>query len=161
MSKKIDTLTQKIHELLLQVKAKYGLEFKVDLLQYEEGCQAFSDICGQKENGKFICVYCQRWGGQDREVPVALNKMPPQIRQILVGLQGVLGINPDFNHTTDFYYYSNSEDVYELGFQEGQVKLKLAQALCQRWLDGLEPLFDREPETVLQELVKILEDLLK
>ena len=36
-----------------------------------------------------------------------------------------------------------------------------AEALCQKWLGGLKPLFNRESKTVLQELVEILENLLK
>lgn len=61
----------------------------------------------------------------------------PQIRQILVALQEVLGLGYTQPHKTK------------------------AQALCQRWLDGLHPLFHREPETVLQELVEVLEKVLE
>jgi len=58
----------------------------------------------------------------------------PQIRQILIVLEDVLNQFPK-------PYWVNSEN------------------LCQKWLDGLHPLFDREPETVLAELLNILKSL--
>ena len=58
----------------------------------------------------------------------------PQIRQILVALQDIIS---DSNKTDFSYEY------------------------CESWLGGLNPLIDREPKTVLQELVELLEILLK
>jgi uncharacterized protein YifE (UPF0438 family) len=36
-----------------------------------------------------------------------------------------------------------------------------AEALCNRWLDGLRPMFEREPEKVLTELLEVLKKLNK
>jgi len=52
---------------------------------YHEGCQAFSDICGKKdENGKYICDYCRRWRGQDRyeykEYPITIGRVMQAIK---------------------------------------------------------------------------------
>lgn len=30
-----------------------------------EGCQAGSPECGKMVDGKFVCEYCQKWGGQE------------------------------------------------------------------------------------------------
>lgn len=63
---KIDLLNKLI------VEAIHGKPFEEAVLgeQWKEGCQAFSDECGKKdEAGKFICQYCRRWFGQDRYIP--------------------------------------------------------------------------------------------
>jgi hypothetical protein len=54
----------------------------------------------------------------------------PQIRQILVGLK---------------------EQLNEV--------LNMTEIYCIKWLDGLTPLIDTEPEKVLQELLEILKKL--
>lgn len=95
----------------------------------------------------------------------------PQIRQILIGLKKVLGENPEYKQ--DRWLLDNLNKRYEnkelteysliacLKSSVEKTPKSQAEALCQKWLDGLEPLFDREPETVLQELIEILENLLK
>jgi hypothetical protein len=40
-----------------------------------------------------------------------------------------------------------------------KVKQNQVEALCQKWLDGLNPLIDREHKTVLTELIQILENI--
>jgi len=46
--------------------------------------------------------------------------------------------------------------VYETELQS--LPQSKAEALCKKWLDGLKPLFDREPGTVLEELINVLEN---
>lgn len=47
-----------------------------------EGCQAGSDICGLKnKKGEFICIHCERWNGQDRDVP-AVSITPEELRDL-------------------------------------------------------------------------------
>ena len=54
-------IIEKIHNLPYEEAIKKEKEI------HKDGCQAFSDICGKKdENGEYICKYCKRWGGQDR-----------------------------------------------------------------------------------------------
>jgi hypothetical protein len=73
-----------------------------------------------------------------------------QIRQILVHLQEVLGENPEYQ----FIELADENKKYK--FIKSQ-----AEALCQKWLDGLTPLFDTDPISVLTELNEILQSLLK
>lgn len=96
----------------------------------------------------------------------------PQIRQILIGLKDVLGDNADYkkerynwvkNKNDERFIADNKKDcVFVINYKIDKIyKKSQAEALCQKWLDGLNPLFEREPKTVLQELIEILENLLK
>jgi hypothetical protein len=126
----------------------------------------------------------------------------PQIRQILVALEGVLGEEPwklrevrdgwvaEIKEGANTFVFEVSADLMgnkkrrflkKMGLtpkplgkniwkrkeelQKQLEKYKLdkgdnysAVYLCHRWLDGLNPLFDREPEKVLQELLEILKN---
>ena len=51
----------------------------------KEGCQAFSENCGKKdENDKFICEYCRRWNGQQREVLSSESIQKNSLRQEII-----------------------------------------------------------------------------
>jgi hypothetical protein len=84
----------------------------------------------------------------------------PQIRQILLAFKEVLGANPEY---TKIQKTSSFEETYisayNFGFQYGITPDSQAEALCSRWLDGLEPMIEREPETVLSELLDILKKI--
>jgi hypothetical protein len=95
----------------------------------------------------------------------------PQIRRILRALEGVLGENVEWIRLeklgTELNPHSSTtpwEKAYEAGKVYGMrlyTPLTRAEVLCERWLGGLNPLFDREPETVLTELLEVLEKLRK
>lgn len=88
-----------------------------------------------------------------------------QLRQILVGLKEVLGENPETARKQNerLFYRSNQKiiwlDTFYIRYRECLVSQ--SEALCQKWLDGLNPLFDTDPISVLTELGEILENLLK
>ena len=79
----IYNLTAKIHKLLPQVKAKYGLKFEVEFNELYL-------VSLNYEGVKFFPNLKQKLFGV--ELPAI---QAPQIRQILVGLQEVLGENKE------------------------------------------------------------------
>jgi hypothetical protein len=79
-----------------------------------------------------------------------------QIRQILVAFKDVL-IDDKIKKNAEWFKDIKETDICPYcGFRIIQNQ---AEDLCDRWLDGLNPLFDREPEKVLTELNKILSEL--
>lgn len=144
---------QKIHQKLPEVKAKYGLKFEVESDYYVA------------EDNKIYQNYMLPFNGEtgDAEINFYPAIQAPQIRQILVGLQEVLD---SFNQI-----FIGKECIYNITFADKTATLTIDD----RWLRpyikqanpyltlkdyGL-PLFDTNPETVLQELDQILENLLK
>jgi len=86
-----------------------------------------------------------------------------RIRQTLKALEGILGQNPVKEKIYKELDFTDSREAYFIGLEQGHdlwVKQSKAEAFCQRWLDGLDPLFDREPETVLTELRDLLKSLI-
>lgn len=89
------------------------------------------------------------------------------IRQILVALEGVLGESNEHKNWKRLGAEIGIHGIIQCdhGFQdyarrmyaESKPLYSFAEIWCNRWLDGLNPLFDREPETVLKELLEILE----
>lgn len=55
------------------------------------------------------------------------------------------------------YFIHIKSDVYIRFITTGASP---AYSFCKRWLDGLNPLFIQKPETVLQELIEVLESLI-
>lgn len=97
-----------------------------------------------------------------------------ELRQILKALEGVLGKGkmcldleiieyedqlPEMTQKEFNYWHDHSwVDIVRVGYKPyWETK---AEAPCQKWLDGLDPLFDREPETVLTELRNVLKTLI-
>ena len=171
-------ITAKIHELLPQVIAKYGL------MEFEIENHFFVAKDGEIRHGYQHPFYDEK----GREIAYISAIQHLQIRQILFNLQGVLEENKEsvkklkqiystkYNHKSieffeiiqeaksinslvdtleDFNYHEERKLIDEL------LPKSQAEALCQKWLGGLKPLFNRESKTVLQELVEILENLLK
>jgi hypothetical protein len=92
----------------------------------------------------------------------------PQIRRILRALEEDLGSNPDIDRwqkqadeVKPIYFGDECMQYYQVCGNIMMLPKTLAEALCSRWLDGLDPLFEREPETVLEELLEVLENLRK
>jgi hypothetical protein len=143
------TLTARTHELLPQVKAKYGLKFEVEPTAgyiTERGDIVYATMHGIKSAPKIE---------------------EKQIRQILVGLQKVFEKNPDYDKRYNDFYdiiddgISTSEDIHNF-LELFQLPLESqAEALCQKWLGSLTPMFDTNPTGVLEEMVEVLENLLK
>jgi hypothetical protein len=124
-----------IRKLLPQVKAKYGLKFEVkfDFVLSSEG----------KKIPKWEIVKNTTIQNKQDYIPEIAEK---QIRQILVGLQDVLGgktIPYESMYGTMSMYNDNN-----------------AENLCQKWLGNLQPMFDTNPTRVLEELIELLENLL-
>jgi hypothetical protein len=171
----IYNLTKQIHTNLLKVCEKYGLEkLKIESEKYIY------------TNSNILLPIDQNTGDyQKLDKPYYPAIQPPQIRQILVHLQGVLGENPEYAETSN----SLNEDIQKnrklitnisindwaevecliqindgIGYKEAKLEIlpkSQAEALCQKWLDGLTPLFDTNPVAVLTELNEVLENLLK
>lgn len=160
-------LSKKINELLPLVAEKYGVEIEIEAEKhycqyiYEEGLGEDIEIQPSSE-----------LEGSDYE-PICPVIEAPQIKQILIALKEVLGeTNQDFR---------NVQKIIEKGFEiearlETRANLKSvieyllmvakppqgkADFLCLRWLDGLNPLNDTNPDQVLTELVEVLKNLLK
>lgn len=137
------TLTARIHELLPLINQKYGLEIEVK--QEKKFIIEDGRIFDPKEiidriRGKILT--------RDGVYPAIQT---PQIRQILLALKDVLGDRAR-------WFFKNILGGQDL---ERPFPNTVSEALCQRWLEGLNPLFDREPEFVLSELREVLENLLK
>ena len=87
----------------------------------------------------FHKVDIESWGGKLSDyIPLI---QAPQIRQILLALKDVLE-DKIYTNPVNYNNIDNADD------------------LCSKWLDGLTPLIDSSPETVLSELVEVLENLL-
>lgn len=162
-------LTAKIHQLLPQVCAKNNIkqiEVEFDFVLSPEG----------KKIPKWEIVKDITIQNKQDYIP-AIEE--PQIRQTLVGLQEVLGENPEYTEEQKHWERlmdGDPDEDEESMLYEGTDNCPWcnieyctankhpktqAEALCQRWLDGLNPLFDREPLTVLQEWEELLLNLLK
>jgi len=95
----------------------------------------------------------------------------PQIRQILQAFEGVLGENPEWqelnkqeNDLNPHGSYVSWDVALDHGITQGLLFYTpefLSEFLCQKWLDGLNPMFNSKPEKVLTELNEILENLIK
>jgi len=132
-------ITKSIHSEIERLKQKLGLEIEIE-----------SD---KKISARDILFYRFETDISKFEQENSVWFIqPPQIRQILVGLQEVLGENPEWREANNSFIESSVNILHY--FPQSQ-----AQALCNKWIDGLNPLFDREPETVLIELLKILKIL--
>lgn len=150
-------LTARIHEFLPQVKAKYNLKFDVEsdyywfMVErdwsddYLDQPTPSPDFEIQPKNflgrdwfdDETDCQVYTSAGIHDNYYIYIPAIEATQIREILVGLQSVLGIKADQFEKKNLCLTHN---------QNGRLIL---------------PLIDREPETVLQELVEVLENLLK
>jgi hypothetical protein len=130
----IYNLTATIHTLAQEKAKKHGLELEIE-----------SDFFWETENNTIFIPN----DIQDNQGYLCSVIEVPQIRQILLAFKDILGDNPEYtkySKSAQFHYFLTLQKNY-------------AEALCHKWLDGLNPLFAREPETVLQELIQILKNL--
>jgi hypothetical protein len=180
MSKKYE-LTKQIHEILTQINKKYGLNIEIkgeyiykemltkdktvdDVYLQHLHPDFFSDVVVE---GKLMS-----WDSY-KILPVI---QAPQIKQILFGLKDVLGESDDwksaklemeedgdFGDLSNIIYDKSFFCVYNIKYNEsiiyGSTKSQ-AEALCAKWIDGLTPLIESEPEKVLEELKETLTKML-
>ena len=141
--------TEKIHEVIDLINEKYSLE--IDIISDNNNVIYYTDIVVNatinwsenyiSDTGELMTV--------DRNSGIAFTLAEDwqfaigeyQIKQILIGLNDLLGDTKEY------------EDMILAKSQ--------AEVLCHRWLDGLNPLFESEPELVLEVLLEILENLIK
>ena len=165
--------TAKIHELLPQVKAKYGLKFEVESEYYYDTVSKDNPL---RHKTEILLVWKmsldRKQLGRKRFIPAIQF---PQIRQILIGLQGVLGENLNYhskrleNYDEFLQNFKQNKPItaeYTL-IKNKSVPQSKSQDLDDKWLrpaekDGKytgQSLFNREPETVLTELIQILQSI--
>jgi hypothetical protein len=99
-----------------------------------------------------------------------------QIRQILVAFKDILGENPEIEIfekaikgnevkiSSPAYLDTEWVKVFKIHNEGLEIIKKMtpksqAEVLCQKWLDGLEPLIETNPEQVLNELLEILKTI--
>ena len=152
-------ITQKIHQELDKLAKTTGIKIEVE--------STYGWII--EPDGVFNSQYNDF---QDAKALIAIE--PPQIKQILIAFEEKLGENPEYKKRqiqknileegkekdgTDFEVlmykmaYKNSSDLLKLTPQTQ------SEALCQKWLDGLNPLFDSNPTQVLTELLEVLQNI--
>lgn len=160
---KLYELTKQIHNILPKVEEKYRVKIKVNNENWwletwdDTGGIFIGDI--DTEESRRLCPAIES----------------NQIRQILVALENKLQ-NSMSDKARRFGPKSRQKVIAYLHDPEYPLPEKIKKycieyllckkqptslELCNRWLDGLTPLFDREPETVLTELLEILENLIK
>jgi hypothetical protein len=138
-------LTVELHQLIQEKAKKYGLKLEI-------GAKFFIDLDLEKRNLQARIERCKEDGTIENALYVENQKLrienyrlnpdyfeqgitADQIRQILVAFQNQLGIKVDKFEKKNLSFKHN---------EEGQLIL---------------PLFDREPEKVLTELLEILKNL--
>jgi hypothetical protein len=138
------TLHQTIHELLPQLNQKYGLKLEVE----SDTVIFMTDVVEETKinyNENYISdtgslMTLDRTGACIATTITddwCFKIQAPQIRQILLGLQNLLGLQ--------IYEFEQNNLCFA---EDGNGKV-------------LQPLIDREPDQVLQELIEIIKELLK
>jgi hypothetical protein len=168
---------QQIHEQVQRIAKKEGVEIKIESDYYYS-------TNGQKWNKDFELI---PWEVDLSNYTTAIQE--PQIRQILLALQEVLQfkgmdikmlipelnlqIEQDFSQGflqrlaqvmkenilvgESIYSFAVNYHIYRL--QEEGIGTATTKALCERWLNGLTPMFETNPDQVLTELLEILKTL--
>jgi|GEM_PF-3758553 len=93
----------------------------------------------------------------------------PQIREILIALQEELGENPTYslvyNMEINLLKHSKMSEANKKSDVQHRINPLFigfptrSETFCNKWLDGLKPLFDTDPIAVLTELLEILTNL--
>jgi hypothetical protein len=171
MSNTLYTYHEQLHPLIQAKAEKFGIEINIqndfyyyvagekypEKIQYIAICNKFDNTC------KFDIPIFGQNGALDKIKELSFIQAP-QIRQILLAFREVLGVNPEYNKVYNNFYdiidngISTSEDIHNFLQLKLPPKTK-SDALCAKWLDGLTPLFDTQPELVLSELLEVLKAL--
>ena len=153
-------LTQQLHQTIKEKAEKHGLELVIES-DYIWFYQNLKSKTGEDLSG----YYCECFNANDTDHPGDFISaiQAPQIRQILLAFKEVLGENPILTENRNLYekYGSKFNFVEFSVFKEitNYIVEFQAEAIGQKWLDGLEPMIDRELEQVLTELLEILKTL--
>lgn len=169
-------LTQQLHQTIQEKAEKHGL--KIEIKNKFEWVITPYDYEGNEydllEHGSLGSGYL-------------VSIQATQIRQILLAFKEVLGESEEIlenkkelerllgkDNTLDYLKNIMDEAEYLNQFVDNNQDRAITQLesnikntpnqfyvdeLCSRWLDGLEPLFDREPENILTELLEILKSI--
>jgi len=142
MSKTLYTANENLTKAAQEKAKELGLEIK---LKDEYGINRNGDIY---QNAEFIN------GRVPKDLIPAIQEK--QIRQILLAFQEVLGKCQNWNEL-----YKDKKDKFD--YSDLAIFAKVlpitSPNLCERWLNGLNPMFDQEPKKVLEELTTIIEQL--
>jgi hypothetical protein len=172
--------TKQIHDTIDKINQKYGLEIDIesDNVIYQTGK---INVDGSAVINKAKIDYCECYISETGELMrlssnnfVAFTLAKDwqyeigeyQIKQILIALKDVLG-EDDISKQLKVYAEKwlkiggrnagkHTELLYERWYS---LPKTVAEALCKKWLDGLNPLFDSDREKVLEELLEILQNL--
>ena len=150
-------ITRQIHDTIDKINEKYGLEINIyHHLSYSS----------YKDENDYTVV--ESWRSKDKSVYDSFFPIEEkQIKQILIALNDMLGENPEYEELENGIknlYHDGGYDKYVFKVEDIAMKYTpatLASSFCHRWLDGLNPLFESEPELVLEELLEVLENLIK
>jgi hypothetical protein len=152
MTNTLYIITAELHELIQAKAEKFGIEItylatQSDYLILENG---------RTPSWNYATDYNSDFKERYGHLKGCFKLEAPQIKHILLAFKEVLGYNPELGkHNGDFNdYVKGWNDSFRCYMPEYQ-----AEALCAKWLDGLTPLFDSKPETVLSELLEVLKAL--
>jgi len=127
-------ITKEIHELVDQINQKYSLNIDIN----DGGTVAY-------KVGNEVKLY---------------NRIEAkQIRTILNYLYVQLGFHENWIYQNKIIFVIEQKLKKET-LLEPSVPSTVAEYLCRKWLDGLHPWFNNYPEKVLNELKKVLTELL-
>jgi len=180
MSANLYKLTQKINTLTQQKAKKYSLELEIEnFIVFDQ----FGNERAKRQDNLYI-EYPKIQEPQIRQILVAFQDVFKKTKKFykkmftgkraeqgetyyyfaagFAGEKGYVVSAKDDRREHDNFCFNSDNYFVDLDLAKLAEILNLdnpAEALCQKWLDGLYPLFDREPETVLQELVEVLEKI--
>jgi hypothetical protein len=140
------TATQNLTKAVQEKAKKLGLEIEIE------------NYLGVLNNGTTIVSAYSRPVFNDAVVAI----QAPQIRQILLAFQEALENDLNEPHTMFVkceYCGFESDCKEDIDTSNTDNYISKAEALCAKYLDGLNPMFDREPIQVLEELTEIINNI--
>jgi len=165
MSNTLYTATQNCLETVQKKAKELGLEIEIesDYYWYERvKTYQWKDIIEKRTSEPVIInqIEVDELHGEYNLCPAIQEK---QIRQILLAFQEVLGENPEHIKFDGFLNtpFENEKEMLDVANTCGLIQKakSKAEALCQKYLNELNPMFDREPIQVLEELTEIINKL--
>lgn len=149
-------LTKELHTIIQEKAEKHGLKI---------------EIIGDYGWHKLGDEYVYENTDAVQKLPDFVGLEAPQIRQILLAFKEVLGENPEYSHYFNatnrmiaIAVLNELEEQYKYMNGYGQAMIDTlpktqAEALCEKWLDSLTPMFETNPEQVLIELLEVLKSI--
>ena len=174
MSNTLYTITGELHEVIQAKAEKYGVEIT------HLATQSYYLILenGHTPSWNYATDYKSDFKERYGHLKGCFKLEDQNIRAILLAFKDVLGENPLYTQEKNKWLKEQKQyrgkiaynsvcitfrelDYLLEGYGEPFYRLKKSQAetLCSKWLDGLEPMFNRELETVLSELLEVLKAL--